>query len=777
MNKFLLHPLKRGLDLTHHADNKTSYGSSFYLKRLDINKANKTRRDIKSVNITGYQLVSPTIDLNNVLRKSLHNRHFNKWTKFATVSLLLGFSSQVVYGADITPLNVHNAHNDEPSTVLDTIVVTATRSDRSLSDAPVPVQVLDKQILEKHHAHTLKQALALLPNVTLRELHGKTGYEVQMQGFSGDQVLILIDGLPITASTGSTVNLNQYLNVDIEQIEVIQGAASAQYGSSAMGGVINIITKPITRRQAHVTAEVASNSTQNPSGKSLDANKRFVEASLEGALDEAGHLRARLSGSYLDDAGLSVDPDAWPRLKDSSEQSQVSAKLIYSDKASASSDTNRNTTSTASNQWLDNKQIWLEASHYQEDDISRFFRYVAPRLLPQQRTENIRKQRYSIGASTDILPSNDPAQRYKLSASALFEDYQSQSDTTTNGLLASARDTTIQTKLAQAQLDLPMWSTTDYQSHWLQVGAQWQQDTLSQIKNNVSELRDDDVSRDVSELYLQDDWMIGDAWEILTGVRYQIDTDFGDHIAPKISVKYRQLDDQGHEHIFRGSVGSAYRVPNLKERYFVFDHSNLGYKVIGNPNLKPETSTSYQLGYSGQLTDNLTLNANAFYNDIEGLIQEDQATFEGNIAVYEYKNIDSAKTYGGDITVDWRLNPDATLKAGYTYTKTKNNTRGGELTNRPEHRAQLAFDYQLTPKLQLIEQLNYESRQLISTASQSYSPSWWTLDSKLNYQLNPNLDIYAAINNVFDVQRDTRDPMDYRPIDNREWLLGASYHW
>ena len=89
----------------------------------------------------------------------------------------------------------------------------------------------------------------------------------------------------------------------------------------------------------------------------------------------------------------------------------------------------------------------------------------------------------------------------------------------------------------------------------------------------------------------------------------------------------------------------------------------------------------------------------------------------------------------------------------------------------------LALDYQINDKLQLIPRLNYESKQLVSTSAQTYSPSWWTLDSKLNYDMTANLSLYAAINNIFDVQRDVTDASDYRPIDNREWLLGASYHW
>lgn len=173
------------------------------------------------------------------------------------------------------------------------------------------------------------------------------------------------------------------------------------------------------------------------------------------------------------------------------------------------------------------------------------------------------------------------------------------------------------------------------------------------------------------------------------------------------------------------------------------------------------------------------MSINGFYNDINDLIQtdEDNARFEGNIAIYQYMNVDSAQTYGGDIAVDWKLDDDAKLQASYAYLNTHNDVTDTELTYKPNHKAMLALDYRINDKLQLIPRLNYESKQLINTSEQTYSPSWWTLDSKLNYDVNDHLTLYAAINNIFDVQRDVQDSNDYRPIDNREWLLGASYHW
>lgn len=401
------------------------------------------------------------------------------------ISIALALFALAPAPAQAAPLlaenNVATTDDAMPSIRLDPIVVTATRSERALSDAPVAMQVLSRQQLDDNHAHTLKEALALLPNVYLREVHGKTGYEVSMQGFSGDQVLVLIDGLPITASTGSTVNLNQYMNMDIEQIEVVQGAASAQFGSAAMGGVINIITKPIGAATGHIITEVASNGQQNPSGKKLDANKRYVEASIEGALDKDQRFHARLSGSYLDNDGLSLNHKAWPRLKDASEQSQVSARLSFRPDGKGISD---NSNDSDDSRLVKNSQYWLEASHYKEDDISRFNYYVAPRYLAQQRDEHITKQRFSVGARADITPHKDDASKtYRLSAQALHEAYQSKSNTKTQQTLTNARDTDISTTLAQAQLDLPELALSDKHIHLIQIGGQVQQDKLSQTKN------------------------------------------------------------------------------------------------------------------------------------------------------------------------------------------------------------------------------------------------------------------------------------------------------
>ncbi len=366
--------------------------------------------------------------------------------------------------------NDNLADNMSPSTTLDTIVITATRTEKGVKETPIPVSVIGKKQLEENHARTLKQALELLPQLQLRPLHGKTGYEVTMQGFSGDQVLVLIDGLPVTASTGSKVNISQYLNVDVEQIEVIQGASSAQYGSSAMGGVVNVITKRLKpndqRITGHITADVATNGEQNPSGKNFDDNYQFVEMSSDIQLDKQGDWLARVSASHLKDKGLRINPDAWKQLKDSTEQQQISAKLQYHPQQNQA--------------FL--QKAWLEMGHYQEDDESRFDTFKAPLTYNTLREEAIDKNRFSLGFNGQLKNINNVLQDTKLTGSVFYEGYDSHSTTSMNGVQQTNRTANMSTQIAQLQADFPSLAINDNSYQLWQVGFSHQKRRFATTK-------------------------------------------------------------------------------------------------------------------------------------------------------------------------------------------------------------------------------------------------------------------------------------------------------
>lgn len=154
-----------------------------------------------------------------------------------------------------------------------------------------------------------------------------------------------------------------------------------------------------------------------------------------------------------------------------------------------------------------------------------------------------------------------------------------------------------------------------------------------------------DATQGSKELLIQDNWLADEQWELLAGLRYQNDSDFGDHFAPKFNLRRQLTQSAAWDSFMRLGWGRGYRVANLKERHYQFDHSQLGYVVNGNPDLQPELSSGFQLGYGVIWTDQFSLDANLFYNRLKDFIQTDfdaQATQTrgDGAAVYRYLTSD-----------------------------------------------------------------------------------------------------------------------------------------
>jgi outer membrane receptor for ferrienterochelin and colicins len=219
-------------------------------------------------------------------------------------------------------------------------------------------------------------------------------------------------------------------------------------------------------------------------------------------------------------------------------------------------------------------------------------------------------------------------------------------------------------------------------------------------------------------------------------------------------------------------------VPNLKERYYLFDHSSIGYKVQGNPNLRPESSNSYQLGATLRLHKTLTLDANIFYNDVTDLIQTDMNNFTviNGVAIYTYENIAHARTSGLESAVNWQATPALNISSAYTWTQTKDVNTGTQLTRRPEHIARFGVDW-LMHKTRFTLRERYQSDELAITGSNARSPAWAVTDISVTQEINGGVSAFLGVNNVFGQQRDFSQPADFGPIAGRYIYLGATWSW
>lgn len=642
-------------------------------------------------------------------------------------------------GALLLPWLVPASAQAQEST-LPTVVVTGTRSEKTADDTPVRTEVVERQEIDRTHARTLKDALENVPGVQLREIHGKSGFEVSLQGMTSDQVLVLIDGLPISASTGSTVDLSQYLLTEVDHIEVVKGASSAQYGSSAMGGVINVITRPIKAGIAgSATVDLGSYGRQNVDGNIGNTHGNFR---VEGGGDQ---WRARVSADALDDKGFSTDPDGWARQGDAIRRQQYAGRL----------------------EWLPSKngRLWIDASTYRENDEQRYQYYAPPNYVPQRKTEDITRDRFEYGAQWKF----DTGVQARLVG--MTEGYESNSQEYSNDFRTANRLSNQRTKHVSLQFDLPAWN----RQLW-QFGGDYHMERLNQSVDNNSELLGN-AERTAHELYAQNDVIFNDTWEMVVGLRGQDDSDFGSHLAPKIGVRANLPINDDWKSVWRANFGQGYRVPNLKERHYLFDHSSLGYIVLGNPDLKPESSNSFQLGGTMSWRDRLTVDTNLFYNRVRDLIQTDMDNYTviNGIAVYTYRNVARARTQGLETAVRWQATDTLDVNAAWTFTDAKDLDADTELTRRPRNIARLGFTWQALPSTEVSLRGRYQSSELVDSTTDARSPAWTTFDLVINQKLGAGFTGFVGVNNMFNKQRDFSDANDFGPVAGRFIYLGAKY--
>lgn len=630
---------------------------------------------------------------------------------------------------------------------IETIVVTGSLTAKSQFDSPVRTELVSSQELSRTHAKSLKDALENVAGLHLSEIHGKSGYQVSLQGLSSDQVLVLLDGLPVTSSTNSTTDVSQFSINTLDRIEVVKGASSSQYGSAAMGGVINMISKVPERGFAiDAQLDVGSYGTQNPKKVSSRLATQHGQAVIEGGFKT---LRGRLSVDQTDDSGFSIEPKEWSQQGDKNKRQHYTARV----------------------DWLPSKSgsFWLDTQWYKESTDSRYARVLPPnRKVPQQKTEDVDKYRVAGGASWQWQSG------WHIDIKAMQENYQSQANEFSNFFATDDRQAKQQLNYVTGQLSLPYWLGQGWT-----IGASYHQEDLSQSLSGVSELAAGKVEREAKDIFAESDIYIGEKLEILLGGRWQDDSDFGQHAVPKISLRYHIDIKNSGEIQLRSSFGQGYRVPTLKERYFLFDHSALGYQVIGNPLLKPEKSDSWQLGLDYQWQDKVSAELNLFYNSVRDLIQIDQTQAElvNGISYFSYTNIGKAETKGIETAMRWQPINALQLNFAYTFTQTKDTYSGAELTRRPKHIARLGWDWTWATNTTLSIRQRYQSKELVDSQSMSYSPHWLRTDLSINQELPKGFKAFLGIKNLLNKQRNFQDVNDFSPIAGRYIYVGFRYQW
>jgi iron complex outermembrane receptor protein len=520
------------------------------------------------------------------------------------------------------------------------VVVTAGKREQSLQDVPVSISVLDAAEISQRNSTSLEDALRYVPGVNM------TGTQVNIRGSSGyslgagSRVLMLLDGIPFLAGDTGELNFESVPMGQVDRIEVVKGASSALYGSNALGGVVNIITKPIPETPETIVRTYGG-MYNKPAYAQWDWSdkSRFFNGQSFSHMRRVGDLGVSLFFSRQIDDGY--------RLNDYRRRYNFLMK------------TREDFSSTGS--------ITLTFGlAYQYMGQFLYWRNVDSALIPPQRHEsdNIKSTRYFLSGLFNTALSDHFL--FTVKAMWYHNDWgfqQSGDPERTESLSDGVRVEALATIL-------PGGSQT------LTCGVDGNIDLIG--GGMFGDHRIGGLA-----LFAQDEAPLLKEITLTLGARFDLQsvglTGEGGQINPKAALLYQPVAGTA----LRASFGEGFRIPSLPEAFV--EAGSTGLLAVPNKDLKPERSRSYEAGVSQSLGDVGSIDLAAFRSDIDDLIEPGLFVAGPDLQV-QWRNVTRARVQGFEMSGQARFfNGAIVCDLGYTYVYPEDLTHDDILKYRPRH--------------------------------------------------------------------------------------------
>ncbi len=634
----------------------------------------------------------------------------------------------------------------------ETLVVTATGFEQKIQNAPASISVISREQIEDKAYRDITDALKDVPGVVVTG--GGSSSDISIRGMSSQYTLILVDGRRV--STRGTRPNSDNAGIEqgwlpplgsIERIEVIRGPMSSLYGSDAMGGVINVITKKTYNRGNWLG--------------SLHSEATFQEHRRSGDLYQTD---AYVSGPLID--GL-LDMKLSGLLSRRQEDRVVNG---YNE------------------QRMRNGAATLTLT---PDDRNRMSVDIARELQDRNSTPG-KSQAVESCRGTVCTPNSRSENRYEHTTYALTHhgyydelntsSYLQREETNNPGRAMKSYNTTLNTQ-GQWLLD----------EHSITLGGQYGYEKLHDDGNQLEAAAGlNKLTRWSWAVFAEDEWAITRSFSLTGGMRMDKDQNYGTHWTPR-GYGVWHLNDQW---TIKGGISAGYRSPDLRQSSASWGQTTGGGRsngiIVGNPDLKPEKSLSEEIALLWDNGHQLNAGLTLFNTDFKNKITEvrrcnssaDPACTIGSTHydfVSDRVNVDKATLRGAEATLGWKPAEGWKLTGNYTYTDSEQKTgqfSGKPLNKMPKHMVNMTLNWQATRDLSVWSRINFRSRTseyLSRTSMAEGTPSYSFVDTGINYSVTESLSLLAGIYNLLDK---TISYENYSAtLDGRRYYLGANYNF
>ncbi|OTG69272.1 hypothetical protein B9T25_01365 [Acinetobacter sp. ANC 4470] len=635
-------------------------------------------------------------------------------------------------------------------TKLETIVVTAAGYEQEVSKAPASITVISREELEKREYSDITDVLRNTPGVVVSG--SGSAQSISIRGMSSNYTLFLVDGKRQYSKdvnpNGDDYGLEKNIlppMAAIDRIEIIRGPASTLYGSDAMGGVVNIITKKVTDEWTG-TVELGT----------IIQDRGNAGNIKNGAVYLAGPLIPNKLGLQLGINKQEREEDSYVGGFRGNERESLNSRLTYI--------------------LNDNHNLEFEANFVQQDAESTVGKTVEDTATAADSTSRNYRSVYAIthnGRYSDNLESKT------------YLQYE-------NSRNPDRENTTLDTK----GIELDTWTFNNQwnwmlNNHTLSFGTYYKDESLNDqaTNRNPNVPFFSELTRWSVAAFLEDTWSITDSFDLTSGLRYDHDENYGGNFSPRLYGVYSFNDN----FTVKGGVSTGYKQPDIRAATEGFysvtggggSPTPTGRGIIrANPELDPETSMSSELGLNWE-NDFISASLTGYITKFKDKITEvrtcetdtDGSTINrNNVAAWKCAegatpfyfisdriNVDDAELKGIEATVEATLNDYTTLSANYTYTNTEIKSgefKGQPLNEMPKNMFNLTADYEINDALNVWSRLHYRgetSAYLSRTSMSNPNPGYEFVDIGFNYKFTPSLKGKFGVYNILDEKAENAD--------------------
>lgn len=645
-------------------------------------------------------------------------------------------------------------------------VTTATKTEKNIDGISASVEVLTQEDIEKIGGESLKDIVNKIPGIVMQHSGGASSSgqaksAISIRGINAKGTLILIDGRRVAKEFKKAYELNRIPASMIERIEVIKGPMSTLYGSDALGGVVNIITKK--PKKGETTIDSGIRYGQNSDGDAQNLNLNLNLKSNISDIRYSLYTNYTTTEPYTQNERSSIYINANPKSKRKkpSQNSKTKNKVedFYDNEISYKDESDVLTYGGRAEYDIGSNTIGAEFNILDEE---RFGTYIAAFSKSKYKNDNNKpiiltnipidskeeNKRVDVGLDFISYINDDLTltlkgykskyEKLSTSTSALWEDlgykYKSES---------YAKKMEVETDLTMLE-GFINYALND--SHFLTLGFDTRSEEWdSTVFDGIKKVR-------YNSAYLQDEWELEETLNIILGARYEGISTAENKATFKIGV-VKNFSDLLN---LKANFAQGYRAPDVKEQFVdrtTTKGEQKGASIVGY-NLKPEFTNTYEIALRGN-NNKFSYSVALFLNQIDNQI----ASVKRN-TYSTYENISEAETKGIESSLKYNFSNSLSSQLSWLELDTEDKKTHKDLEFQPKRLVSLNLDYSPIKDLYLSTTAKYTGKQYFTDILNIGEPnerkkensiinSYTSVDIALNYTVNKNFNIYGGIDNIF----------------------------